>query len=167
MSPRRLRSPLLAAAAVLLLSGCSASVALEPAPDATSTGCAEVSVRLPDVVAEQPERETNAQGTAAWGTPAAVILHCGVEVPGPTTDLCVNVSGVDWIIDETQKDEDIYTLTTYGRDPAVEITVDQSRASGSSAALDLANAVSYVPQTRECTDVSDADTLDPTDTPTG
>ncbi|MWV50319.1 DUF3515 family protein [Rathayibacter sp. VKM Ac-2803] len=167
MSARRLRTPLVALSAVLLLSGCSAAVALEPAADATNPGCAEVSVRLPDVVAEQPERETNAQGTAAWGTPAAVILHCGVEPPGPTTDLCVSVSGVDWIIDETQADEDIYTLTTYGRDPAVEITVDQSRASGTSAVVDLANAVSYIPQDRECTDVSDTNTLDPTGTPTG
>jgi hypothetical protein len=167
MSPRRLLAPPAAVSVLLLLSGCAASVALEPAADATSTGCAEVSVRLPDVVAELPERETNAQGTAAWGTPAAVILHCGVEPPAPTTDLCVSVSGIDWVIDESRKDEDIYTLTTYGRDPAVEVTVDQSRASGSSAVLDLANAVSYIPQERVCTSVSDADTLDPAGTPTG
>ncbi|KQQ00837.1 MULTISPECIES: DUF3515 domain-containing protein [unclassified Rathayibacter] len=167
MSARRLRTPFVALSAVLLLSGCAAAVPLEPAADATNEGCAEVSVRLPDVVAEQPERETDAQGTAAWGTPAAVILHCGVEPPGPTTDLCVSVNGVDWIIDETRADEDVYTLTTYGRDPAVEITVDQSRASGTSAVTDLANAVSYLPQDRECTDVSDTDTLDTTGTPTG
>ncbi|SMH35310.1 Protein of unknown function [Rathayibacter oskolensis] len=167
MSSRRLLAPFAAIAAVLLLSGCSATVALEPAADATDVACAEVSVRLPDVVAEQPERETNAQGTAAWGTPSAVILHCGVEPPGPTTDLCVSVSGVDWVIDETRADEDIYTLTTYGREPAVEVTVDQSRASGTSAVVDLANAVSYLPKTGECTDVSDTDTLDPEGTPTG
>lgn len=166
MSLRRLRALPVAATAVLLLAGCAAPVALEPAADATSVGCAEMSVRLPDVVAEQPERETNAQGTAAWGTPAAVILHCGVEVPGPTTERCVSVLGVDWIVDESQADEEIYTLTTYGRDPAVEVTVDQSRASGSSAVTDLANAVSYLPKERECTNVSDTDTLDTTGTPT-
>ncbi|MCM6762008.1 DUF3515 domain-containing protein [Rathayibacter sp. ZW T2_19] len=167
MSPRRLASPLAALATVLLLAGCSAPVALEPADDATSADCAEVSVRLPDVVADQPERETNAQGTGAWGTPAAVILHCGVPVPGPTTDLCVSVSGVDWIIDESRADEDVYTLTTYGRDPAVEITVDQDRASGTSAVVDLADAVSYLPKVGECTNVSETDTLDPSGTPTG
>ncbi|MCJ1694817.1 MULTISPECIES: DUF3515 domain-containing protein [Rathayibacter] len=167
MSPRRLACPLAALSAVLLLSGCSAPVALEPAADATSTECAEVSVRLPDVVAGQPERETNAQGTGAWGTPAAVILHCGVEVPGPTTDLCVSVSGVDWIIDESQAADDVYTLTTYGRDPAVEITVDQSRASGTSAVVDLAESVSYLPKVGECTNVSETDTLDTTGTPEG
>ncbi|QHC63326.1 DUF3515 family protein [Rathayibacter festucae] len=167
MSYRLLRTPLVAAAAVLLLSGCSAAVALQPAADATNEGCAEVSVRLPDVVAELPERETNAQGTAAWGTPAAVILHCGVTPPGPTTELCVSVNGVDWIIDESQAADDVYTLTTYGRDPAVEITVDQSRASGTSAVVDLANAVSYLPQERACTNVSDTDTLDPPSTPAG
>lgn len=167
MSSRRLRTPLIAASALLLLSGCSAAVALEPAADATNTGCAAVSVRLPDLVADQPERETNAQGTAAWGTPAAIILHCGVEPPAPTTVLCVTVRGVDWIIDESQKGDDIYTLTTYGRDPAVEVTVDQSRVSASSAVLDLANAVSSVPQSRHCTNVSDSNTLDPTGTPTG
>jgi len=167
MSLRRLRAPLVAASAVLLLSGCSAAVALQPAPDATNAGCAEVSVRLPDVVAEQQERETNAQGTAAWGTPSAILLHCGVVVPGPTTLPCVEVNGIDWILDETQADDEIYTFTTYGRDPAVEITVDQGLASGSSALVDLANAVSYVPQTDQCTDVADTDTLDTEGTPTG
>ena len=64
------------------LAGCAAIVPLEPAPDANNPGCAEVIVRLPERVAEQPQRETNAQATGAWGSPASILLHCGVSVPG-------------------------------------------------------------------------------------
>ncbi|MBF4462011.1 DUF3515 domain-containing protein [Rathayibacter sp. VKM Ac-2878] len=165
MSPRRLRLPLAVAAVLLPLSGCAATVALEPAPQATAVGCAEVSVRLPSVVAEQAERETNAQGTAAWGSPAGIILHCGVESPGPTTLPCVEVNQVDWILDDSRAAENLYTFTTFGRDPAVQITVDQSQASGSSALVDLASAVSTVPSTKQCTDISDTGVLNTTPTP--
>jgi hypothetical protein len=166
MSSRAARAlPVVLLASAFVLSGCSSSVALEPADDATSVACAEVSVRLPDVVADQPERETNAQGTAAWGSPASIILHCGVTVPGPTTLPCVEVNGVDWIRDDSESDQEIYTFTTFGRDPAVQFTVDQNVASGSSALVDLATAVSIVPATGECTDLSDSQILDTTSTP--
>ena len=41
-----------------------------------------------------------ARRTAAWGDPSQVILRCGVNVPGPTTDRCVSVNDVDWVIKE-------------------------------------------------------------------
>ncbi|MFM6980227.1 MAG: DUF3515 family protein [Micrococcales bacterium] len=65
-------------AMVLPLTGCTAAVSLEPAADANNPACAEVIVRLPDTVADFEKRATNAQSTAAWGTPAAVILRCGL-----------------------------------------------------------------------------------------
>ncbi|MGO7984166.1 DUF3515 family protein, partial [Rhizobium johnstonii] len=79
--------------------------------DASATECADVVVRLPATVADQPQRETDAQGTGAWGDPAAVLLRCGVPTPGPTTDPCYEVNGVDWIEDDSRKPT--YVFTTF------------------------------------------------------
>ena len=65
----------LAAAFALGASGCAPTLNLEPGPDANNPGCAEVVVRLPNQLGELPSRNTNAQGTGAWGEPASVILR--------------------------------------------------------------------------------------------
>ena len=134
------------------LSGCTTAVALEPADDAANPGCAEVVVRLPEALGEQKLRETNAQGTGAWGDPATILLRCGVEVPGPTTQQCVEVGGVDWIVDDSNKP--IFRFTTYGRTPATEVIVDYDKASAS-ALIDLVGALSSIPAENRCIDVSD------------
>src|SRR4051794_17572569 len=77
-----------AVAASALLSGCAGTVGMEPAADATDPACADVIVRLPDTAADVDRRETDAQGTGAWGDPASVLLRCGVEPSGPTTLPC-------------------------------------------------------------------------------
>lgn len=162
MSPiRALLATALAAAATLALAGCSPAVALEAAADANDPQCAEVTVRLPDVVAELPERTTDAQATGAWGDPAAVLLHCGVTVPGPTTQQCQSVNGVDWIIDDTQAPS--YRFTTFGRTPAVEVVLDGDAVASSTVLADLAPAVSVLPVTGACTALGDADLPIPTD----
>lgn len=137
----------------LALSACAGIVPMKPAADANNPDCASVIVRLPDLVADQPKRETNAQATGAWGTPAAVLLTCGVEVPGPTTLPCVEVNGIDWIEDDTNAP--LYRYTTFGRSPAVEVAIDSNAVSGTTTLVDLAGAVSYVPKTGQCTDLSD------------
>lgn len=53
---------------------------------------------MPDTLGDAALRTTTSQATAAWGDPSAVILRCGVPTPGPTTDRCVTVNGVDWVI---------------------------------------------------------------------
>ncbi len=142
------------AAVSLVLSGCTAAVPLQPAPDAENPACADVVVHLPATVAEQPQRETNAQGTGAWGSPdASVLLHCGVPVPGPTTLACVTVNGVDWINDDSEAP--LYRFTTYGRTPATEVVVDSGKVSGSTVLVDLASAVSQIPATGACVGVDD------------
>ncbi|WP_350349626.1 DUF3515 family protein [Agromyces sp. G08B096] len=151
---------LTAVAGAALLTGCTQAVSLERAPDATEVACADVVVRLPDTVAEQTQRETNSQGTGAWGSPAAVLLRCGVEPPGPTDYRCVAVDGVDWVIDES--DAPTYRFTTYGRTPAVEVIVDNDAVSGTTALTDLARAVSVIPAEGGCTAVDD---VAPTETP--
>lgn len=151
---RRLPASFLASAvAVIALAGCTQAVPFEPAPNASDPDCASVVVRLPETVAELGRRDTNAQGTGAWGSPAAVLLRCGVEEPGPTTDRCVSVDGVDWIIDES--DAPRYLFTSYGRSPAIEVLVDNDVVSGTSVITDLSNAVSVIPADRACTSVDD------------
>lgn len=138
----------LALAATLLLAGCTPIVALQPADDAEAVACAEVIVRLPDSVDGLQARETDAQGTAAWGEPSAVILRCGVPSPAPTSELrCITQDGVDWLVDD--KDDPVLVATTYGREPAIEVIID-NRADGV-VLTDLANAVDYLPKVSECT----------------
>ncbi|MCU1545217.1 MAG: hypothetical protein JWP30_317 [Homoserinimonas sp.] len=150
-----LRPAALAAIAPLLftaLSGCASIVPLTAAEDATNPDCAEMVVRLPDAIDEHELRETNAQATAAWGSPAVILFRCGVEVPGPSTLPCYTLRGVDWLRDDS--DAPNYVFTTYGRDPAVEVIIDGDKAS-SNALVALANAVGSVPAQGECVDAED------------
>lgn len=137
----------------LALAGCAGIVPMQPAVDANNPACAPVIVRLPERVADQKKRETNAQATGAWGEPATILLHCGVEVPGPTTLPCVEVNGIDWIEDDSQKPT--YRYTTFGRSPAVEVVLDSEKVSGTTTLVDLAGAVEKIPATNRCTDLSD------------
>lgn len=142
----------LSIAAVSLLGACAQPVPLEPAPDATNPDCAEIIVRLPDAIDEHLQRETNAQGTGAWGEPAAIFLRCGVEVPGPSALPCFTVKGVDWLRDSSEAP--IYKFISYGHDPAVEVVIDGDRAS-SNALSALGNAVGSLPATKECVAAED------------
>ncbi len=145
----KLLAPAAIAAVTLLLSGCSATLALEPADDAINPACAAVVVRLPDTVSTLPARETNAQGTGAWGSPASVILRCGVPVPAPTATLpCVTVDGIDWLRDDTGDPN--FVFTTYGREPAIEVIVNSDAASGLEALTDLAFAVASTTRVGGC-----------------
>ena len=140
-------------ASTLALAGCAGIVPMQPAADANNPGCAPVIVRLPDRVADQKKRETNAQSTGAWGEPATIILHCGVAVPGPTTLPCVEINGIDWIEDDAEKPN--YRYTTFGRVPAVEVVLNSDKVSGTTTLVDLAGAVEKIPATAKCTDLSD------------
>ncbi|MCU1524478.1 MAG: hypothetical protein JWO18_1372 [Microbacteriaceae bacterium] len=152
------------------LAACTPTVALAPAADATNPGCAEIIVRLPDAVANQPIRETNAQATGAWGNPTSVLLRCGVTPPGATTATCYTVKGVDWLIDDSKKPR--YVFTTFGRDPATEVIVDSNLTDGQGTIVldELANAIGTIKQTKECLTREDvlgsASGVTPTATPT-
>ncbi|KQO01972.1 hypothetical protein ASF21_10565 [Arthrobacter sp. Leaf234] len=152
---------LLAAAATLLvvLPGCTSVVDVDPAADAANADCADVMIALPPLVAENEQRDTNSQATSAWGDPSRVVLRCGVVVPGPTTDPCVTVNDVDWVVREG---DPAWTATTYGRDPAVEVLFDPEEVASSTVLVELGDAVSRVEQTRACVGLSEA-----TPVPTG
>ncbi len=134
--------PLLVAAASL--TACSTTVPMEPAPDAAAEACANLTVRLPDSVAEQPRRWTDAQATGAWGSPATVLLTCGVPVIAASELACQTVDGVDWLVDDAEAPR--YRLTTFGREPAAEIYVDYDVVSGFDAAMSLSAAIKQLPQ---------------------
>ena len=137
----------LATLAVTALSACAQAVPMEPAADATNPDCAEIMVRLPDAIDDHLQRETNAQATSAWGEPAAILLKCGVEIPGPSALPCFTIKGVDWLRDSSEAPD--YIFTTFGRDPAVQVIIDGDRAS-SSALSALGNAVGSLPASKEC-----------------
>ncbi|MGO4361678.1 hypothetical protein AB4Y83_13295 [Terrabacter sp. RAF57] len=100
-----------------MLSACSRAPEVALAPRASAPVCA--SARWPgDVsgharVATQPDDGS----VAAWGDPA-LIARCGLDPLGPTTDDCVTVDGVDWVVRPLS---DGSVATTYGRDPAIEV----------------------------------------------
>lgn len=136
------------------LVACAPTVPLQPAADATNPHCAEIIVHLPTTVGNQAIRQTNAQATGAWGSPASVLLRCGVTPPGPSTDICYTIQGIDWLVNS--KKDPIFTLTTYGRTPATQVIVDSRVASGTDVLTDLANAVGFTKQTRKCASPRDA-----------
>ncbi len=147
---------LAAAAAGLVLSGCSPVVDVAPAKDAANAACAPMMLALPDAIGDARLRKTNSQATSAWGDPSLVVLRCGVNVPGPTTDRCVTVNGVDWVIKEG---DPVWTLTTYGREPATEILMDPDKISSATVLADLAVSAQKIKATRNCVGQEDLQNL--------
>jgi hypothetical protein len=132
----------------LTLAGCSATVNLEPAPDANNPGCAKLIVRLPQSTDNQDRRTTSSQSTAAWGTPAVITLTCGIKPVMVSALECITAGGVDWIVDESQKP--IYRFISFGRTPATIVTIDSTKASGATVLDDLGQAVQFTNQTNKC-----------------
>ena len=83
---------------------------------------------MPNALGGLDRRGTTSQATDAWGTEYPIIAKCGVDVPGPTTDPCVTIDttgySVDWVVHEGA---DAWVATTYGRNPALEVTVPKIR----------------------------------------
>jgi hypothetical protein len=124
---------------LLAVAGCAPTVNLEPAEQANSVECANMTVRLPDVLAGEERRNVNAQATAAWGDPVSIIVRCGVPLPEPTPLPCFEVAGIDWLRDDASAP--LFVFTTYGYDPATEVIVDSQRVSGTTVLDELARAV--------------------------
>lgn len=141
------RMALIGALAALPLAACAPALDVPAAGDAANPACAPMMVALPDAIGDSSLRKTNSQATAAWGDPSLVILRCGVNAPGPTTDRCVSVNGIDWVIKEG---DPVWTLTTFGREPATEILMDPDKISSATVLADLATAAGKVPAARNC-----------------
>lgn len=154
---RRSTLAVLVLAGTALLAGCAGTVHLEPAEDANDPSCADVTVGLQNAssVAGKDRRWTDAQATGAWGDPGedtAVILRCGVTVPAPTSELqCVTLEGVDWLVDTSETP--YLRVTTYGRDPAVQLYIDTGAVSSNEVISNrgIVGAVTAIPAEARCT----------------
>jgi hypothetical protein len=122
MRPLAHAGGLFACALATGVGGCSGGV--EVAPPTGLTPAAEATCRgvsWPQTVGGMARMTTQPSSplTAAWGEPA-LIARCGVPTPGPTTDNCIAVDGVDWVAHPLS---DGTRMTTFGRQPAVEVLV--------------------------------------------
>lgn len=138
------------AVALFGVAGCSRAVLTEPAQLATDPACAQVLVELrgADEINGWDRREVSAQSTAAWGD-GDVILRCGLHPLEPTTDPCQTMGGVDWVI---RQSEDRTMFLSYGRAPAVEVSVRGQRPTNAADVLNTVSpAVATLPSTgRSC-----------------
>jgi hypothetical protein len=102
------------------LLGCSSIDVAVPA-GAGSAACRAAATHWPRSVGGHSLRPTSSSSAAvrAWGEPA-IIARCGLAPVGPTTDPCLDVSGIDWVAHQLT---DGVRFTTYGRSPAIEILV--------------------------------------------
>jgi hypothetical protein len=141
-----------AAIAIALLTGCAPTVVLDAADDANNPECAEIIVRLPDSLADQPKRSVNAQSTAAWGEPVSVILRCGLEAVEVSALPCVSASDVDWLIDNSNAPS--FRFISYARFPATEVIVDSSVVAGITVLEQLAGSVGVLEPTKRCTEIT-------------
>ncbi|RFA06624.1 hypothetical protein B7R21_19265 [Subtercola boreus] len=116
---------------------------MDAAPNATDPGCAEVMVRLPDKLEGLDLRETNAQAAAAWGSPASVLLTCGLPAQPPTSLPCLPVGTVEWIIDDSKPA--FTTATTHGRKPVTQVVINSTQTGGQAFLADLETAIAASP----------------------
>jgi hypothetical protein len=144
-------SAVLGIVAAVALAGCAPTVDLNPAPPhANDPHCADVMVRLPDALDDGKggtlaHRDTNAQSTAAWGDPTAVILSCGVKVPGATTLPCIQIDSSIYWLREKDAGKKVWRFTTFGRDPAITLTISTALSPG--VLLDQLNGdVGFLPK---------------------
>ena len=100
-----------------MLSACTRAPEVALAPQASAPVC--TSAAWPADVSGHPRVATQPddRSVAAWGDPA-IIARCGLDPLAPTTQDCVTVDGVDWVV---RKLTDGSAATTYGRDPAIEV----------------------------------------------
>lgn len=148
MNARRLLGIASLAASLLALTACTPTVSLDPAPAANTYRCAEIAVRLPDSLGGLSRRQTDAQSTAAWGNPTGVIVRCGLTSPAVSTQRCLTVDGIDWLMDDSKAPT--YRFLTYGRSPATEVIIDSRKAGGDVVLSDVADAIGVIPATRHC-----------------
>ncbi|MEU6963241.1 DUF3515 domain-containing protein [Streptomyces chrestomyceticus] len=148
----------LAVVGVLAFSLLPSPPEIESAPNADHPLCADLARNYPRRLLDEDRTEAKGEGVAVWGD-SAVVLRCGMKPPKPTTDLCLNVNGVDWVLrsDSSSEGENEgggkskKTLLTYGRDPAVEVTVTaEAMTAAGDTLVDLGDAVRAIPQKAKC-----------------
>ncbi|MBK7721549.1 MAG: DUF3515 family protein [Austwickia sp.] len=126
------------------LAACSGRVEVALPVRADDPACARVGAHWPERVMGRERAATTAEGpaVAAWGDPA-LIARCGLQPPGPTTDPCIGVDGVDWV---SRQVEGGTIFLTYGRDPAIQVLVPTAYAPAPMTLPAFADAARQIPQ---------------------
>jgi len=141
------------AVAALVLAGCTGGADepdLSAAPGGGTAACASLVARVPGTVLDRARSTPQAAGVAAWGDPP-IVLRCGVDAPaGPTSDPCLAVDGVDWLFENPAAGDEPASFLSYGRTPAVRVTVPGAREDASGALVDLAPALAPLPAAEHC-----------------
>jgi len=129
----RVAAALVGAVAALSVGGCTPATPVDPAPYAADPDCARIMLAAPSTLGGLPMRTTTSQATAAYGDEYIIVVRCGVEPPGPTTDQCVVVdsgrSTVGWLVtDDGDGTEGFWHAVSFGLSPAVEAIIPRIRA---------------------------------------
>ena len=112
-------------------------------PAADSPSCAAAAEHWPDQLGDLEARETDPSAPAirAWGDPA-VVARCGMPAMPPTQEQCVVVDDIGWVAEELG---DGVRLTSFGRDPAIEVIVPSEHGPGPLLLPAFASAVEELP----------------------
>ena len=132
---------------MLVLAGCSSAPG--PAPRAAEPACSTALTAAPQTVLDQGRGALYVRGALAWGDPQ-IVLRCGLAPLGPTTAQCLTVNDHDWVL--ADPDADPLVFTSFGTDPAVEVSVPRSYPQPTGALVDLAPLAAALPGNgRSCT----------------
>ncbi|MFE9341216.1 DUF3515 family protein [Streptomyces sp. NPDC007063] len=132
-----------------------AKKSVEPGPFASNPRCSHLTSTVPETLLGQSRDRTEGAGAAAWGD-GSVVMRCGVKPLPPTPNLCTNINGVDWVLDENRMNSSgEKVLTTYGRIPAVEVKIDGDSGLGGDVLVVINEGIMDFPQKSKCIDLSD------------
>ncbi|MFD4989211.1 DUF3515 family protein [Streptomyces sp. NPDC058374] len=110
--------------------------------------CAGVVDRAPGDLAGREPAGGSPPGVAVWGD-GEVVLRCGFPPPPATVEHCVDIDGVHWVLEEAQR-TGATELISYGRDPAVRLTIAEGFDRTDTALIELSAAVEPIHQERHC-----------------
>ncbi|MEV5527021.1 DUF3515 family protein [Streptomyces prunicolor] len=125
-----------------------AAAGIRPAASANAPHCHRIATSAPTSLGGLARRDSSLPGIAVWGD-RAIVLRCGVTPPGPTSDPCFAVDGVDWVIDTAQSTRGRKVIVTYGRVPATQV-VFEGGGQTDAALVDLSRIVAPIRQTSNC-----------------
>ncbi|MGW2828403.1 DUF3515 family protein [Streptomyces sp. NPDC001286] len=127
---------------------------IEAAAAGGTPQCARIARAYPDGVGGRRRDGTSLPGVGVWGD-GEVTARCGVEPPAPTTDACLSVDGVDWVWRPARPGSTRRVLVTYGRDPAVEVTISARFAGTDEVLVAMSRVVGTIARHGKC--VGDGD----------
>jgi hypothetical protein len=145
----RLRSTFLLLAAAALLAACSRGVPVTVPSRGGDPVCVTAAASWPATISGRGSVASDPVNPAvhAWGDPA-IVARCGVAAPGPTTEDCLTVNGIDWVATPLS---DGTRFVTYGREPAIEVLIPKTDVPEGSLLPAFTAAARALPETgRHC-----------------